>query len=87
MNNKGNKSSRSEGFYIDGKHGTLPANGGGSKVKVCGGAIIKVGNVNPSGNGMNGNVYALEGKAPLQLQQIKERAVRFYVAQSEVAIS
>ena len=26
--------------------------------------VIKVGNVHPSGNGMNGNVYALEGKAP-----------------------
>ena len=64
VNNKGNKSQDQRAFYIDGKHGTLPANGGGSKVKVCGGAIIKVGNVNPSGNGMNGNVYALEGKAP-----------------------
>ncbi len=26
--------------------------------------IIKLGNVNPSGNGMNGNVYSPEGKAP-----------------------
>ena len=39
VNNKGNKSQDQRAFYIDGKHGTLPANGGGSKVKVCGGAI------------------------------------------------
>lgn len=39
VNNKGNKSQYQRAFYIDGKHGTLPANGGGSKVKVCGGAI------------------------------------------------
>lgn len=39
INNKGNKSQDQRAFYIDGKHGTLPANGGGSKVKVCGGAI------------------------------------------------
>lgn len=38
-NNKGNKSQDQRAFYINGKHGTLPANGGGSKVKVCGGAI------------------------------------------------
>ena len=49
LNGKGNKSQDQRAFYIDGKHGTLPANGGGSKVKVC--------NVNPSGRGMNGNVY------------------------------
>lgn len=100
INNKGNKSQDQRAFYIDGKHGTLPANGGGSKVKVCGGAIrgryivdgkrqdhkmktaglteqrlevrndgktntlttvqkdnVVVCNVNPSGRGMNGNVY------------------------------
>jgi DNA (cytosine-5)-methyltransferase 3A len=28
------------------------------------GAIIKVGNVNPSGKGMNGNVFSSEGKSP-----------------------
>ena len=39
LNNKGNKSQDQRAFYINGKHGTLPANGGGSKVKVCGGAI------------------------------------------------
>lgn len=39
INNKGNKSQDQRAFYINGKHGTLPANGGGSKVKVCGGAI------------------------------------------------
>ena len=39
LNNKGNKSQDQRAFYISGKHGTLPANGGGSKVKVCGGAI------------------------------------------------
>ena len=50
LNNKGNKSQDQRAFYINGKHGTLPANGGGSKVKV-------VCNVNPSGRGMNGNVY------------------------------
>ena len=37
LNNKGNKSQDQRAFYINGKHGTLPANGGGSKVKVCGG--------------------------------------------------
>ena len=36
LNNKGNKSQDQRAFYINGKHGTLPANGGGSKVKVCG---------------------------------------------------
>ena len=35
LNNKGNKSQDQRAFYINGKHGTLPANGGGSKVKVC----------------------------------------------------
>ena len=39
LNNRGNKSQDQRAYYIDGKHGTLPANGGGSKVKVCGGAI------------------------------------------------
>ena len=39
LNNKGNKSQDQRAFYINGKHGTLPANGGGSKVKVCGGVI------------------------------------------------
>ena len=39
LNNKGNKSQDQRAFYISGKHGTLPANGGGSKVKVCGDAI------------------------------------------------
>ena len=39
LNNKGNKSQDQRAYYADGKHGTLPANGGGSKVKVCGGAI------------------------------------------------
>ena len=39
LNNKGNKSQDQRAFYQDGKHGTLPSNGGGSKVKVCGGAI------------------------------------------------
>ena len=39
INNRGNKSQDQRAFYINGKHGTLPANGGGSKVKVCGGAI------------------------------------------------
>ena len=39
LNNKGNKSQDQRAFYINGKHGTLPANGGGSKVKVCGGAV------------------------------------------------
>ena len=38
-NNRGNKSQDQRAYYADGKHGTLPANGGGSKVKVCGGAI------------------------------------------------
>lgn len=37
LNNKGNKSQDQRAFYINGKHGALPANGGGSKVKVCGG--------------------------------------------------
>jgi len=50
LNGKGNKSQDQRAFYQDGKHGTLPSNGGGSKVKV-------VCNVNPSGRGMNGNVY------------------------------
>ena len=36
---QGNKSQDQRAFYISGKHGTLPANGGGSKVKVCGDAI------------------------------------------------
>lgn len=35
VNDKGNKSQDQRAFYFDGKHGTLPANGGGSKVKVC----------------------------------------------------
>lgn len=35
LNNKGNKSQDQRAYYADGKHGTLPANGGGSKVKVC----------------------------------------------------
>ena len=39
INNRGNKSQDQRAFYINGKHGTLPADGGGSKVKVCGGAI------------------------------------------------
>ena len=39
INNRGNKSQDQRAYYVDGKHGTLPANGGGSKVKVCGGAI------------------------------------------------
>lgn len=39
LNGKGNKSQDQRAYYVDGKHGTLPANGGGSKVKVCGGAI------------------------------------------------
>lgn len=39
VNNKGNKSQDQRAFYIDGKHGTIPANGGGSKVKVCGGVL------------------------------------------------
>ena len=39
LNNKGNKSQDQRAYYADGKHGTLPANGGGSMVKVCGGAI------------------------------------------------
>jgi DNA (cytosine-5)-methyltransferase 1 len=26
--------------------------------------IKKLGNVNPSGNGMNGNVYSVDGKCP-----------------------
>ena len=40
LNNKGNKSQDQRAFYINGKHGTLPANGGWSKVKVCGDAIF-----------------------------------------------
>lgn len=39
LNDKGNKSQDQRAYYVDGKHGTLSANGGGSKVKVCGGAI------------------------------------------------
>ena len=39
INNRGNKSQDQRAYYVDGKHGTLPANGGGSKVKVCDGAI------------------------------------------------
>lgn len=44
LNNKGNASQDQRAFYLDGKHGTLPANGGGSKCKVSnlsitGGAI------------------------------------------------
>ena len=39
LNGKGNKSQDQRAFYQDGKHGTLTANGVGSKVKVCGGAI------------------------------------------------
>ena len=39
INNRGNKSQDQRAYYANGKHGTLPANGGGSKVKVCGGAI------------------------------------------------
>ena len=39
LSGNGNKSQDQRAFYINGKHGTLPANGGGSKVKVCGGAI------------------------------------------------
>ena len=34
LNGKGNKSQDQRAFYQDGKHGTLPSNGGGSKVKV-----------------------------------------------------
>ena len=74
INNKGNKSQDQRAYYADGKHGTLPANGGGSKVKVClgqtfvdrgkFGLIAKVGNVNPSGRGMNGNVYHVDAKSP-----------------------
>lgn len=39
INNRGNKSQDQRAYYVGGKHGTLPANGGGSKVKVCGGVM------------------------------------------------
>ena len=48
-------------YSVDGIASTLSGNGGGQGGKT---GLYKVGNVNPSGRGMNGNVYSEDGISP-----------------------
>lgn len=63
VNNKGNKSQDQRAFYSDGKHGTLPANGGESKVKVTN-RCIQVGKADLKGHDQIKRVYSPDGKSP-----------------------
>lgn len=59
-NNRGNASQDQRAYYSTGKHGTLPANGGESKVKV----LKLAGYADIKGHDSIKRVYSDEGKAP-----------------------